>query len=1171
MPQELTEQQKQAVEDRGGKLLVSAAAGSGKTKVLVDRLLLYLTQGNGNINIDDFLIITYTKAAASELRGKIAAKLNERLAEDPGNKHLQHQLQRLYLTKISTVHAFCSDILREYAYRLDIPGDFRVAEERECQLLQLQVLDKLLEQMYEEGDSNFLQFVDSQEFGRDDKAVPQIILQVYNAARCHIDPDQWLNQCIANSAVADLSDASETIWGRYLIDDLHNHLALQIQALNRCADLTEANGSMQKQTQLLRDTVAQLAGLASRNTWDEIVKNRSIDYGRLVFPKNATDQILQERVKAVRNACKASVEKKLQPFVDLSSQVLNDLSACADAANGLIRLVRLFAKEYDAVKKGRRILDFSDLEHKTLDLLVGKKRDGVTSLAGEIGDRFQEIMVDEYQDSNAVQDRIFSALTDKRQNCFMVGDVKQSIYQFRLADPGIFLKKYNSYRPAEKAQPGEGRKVMLSSNFRSAAPVIDAVNDVFSYCMSPEIGNLVYGEEEMLREGIPHEMISEPEIELCAIEVKEDTYAEEAAFTADKIVSLLDGTHMIRDKNGLRPITAEDIVILLRSPGSVGAEFQYALESRGIRVNSGTGIDLLQTEEVGFLRAMLQIIDNPLQDIPLVATLSSRIIGFTADDLARIRSSGSRKKPFYESLKAYDSEKARDFVSMLTQLRYDAKLCSLSMLIDEILSVTRLDTLYASFENGAVRAANLQAFYQLASECERTNQKELRQFLDYLDILDEKGITVSADQNITNAVTIMSIHKSKGLEVPVVFLCGLSRDFNREDARAQVLCNRDLGIGLNCVDLKKRIRYPSIAKKAIASNIIADSTSEEIRVLYVAMTRAKDRLIMTYAAKNLSNDLEDIVNRMDLCDRRLLTAGVDCPGTWILMTALRRMEAGELFKLSGRPDELIAHNHPWKITVQSVDVDEADGLKDETAASSQASLDVALLKNSLSFRYPHIAATAMPSKQTATQLKGRQKDQEAAENTDPVNTHFRTWRKPSFVEEDAGSGVTFGNAVHGVMQHIDYKKCTDIRSVAAELERICNTGLIDKKTAEYVEPQMLWNFFSSDMGVKLRNADYVLREFKFSILEDASLYDPSVKEDQILLQGVVDCAIFDSDGITVLDFKTDRVTPATVDTVAQQYMLQVKTYARALSRIFQKEVISSQLYFYRANQFVTVI
>ncbi len=1171
MAEHLTPQQKQAVEDRGGKLLVSAAAGSGKTKVLVDRLLLYLTQSGGKINIDDFLIITYTKAAAAELRAKIAAKLNERLSEDPANKHLQRQLQRLYLTRISTVHAFCADILREHAYRLDIPGDFRVAEERECQLIQLQVLDKLLDRAFAEADNDFLSFVDSQELGRDDYGIPKIILQVYHASRCHIDPDKWLDKCISDNDVSHLSDASETIWGKYLMDDLRDYVALQVEALNKCAVLADENGTMPKPSQLLQNIVLQLEQLLCCKTWDEIVCSRVMDFGRLTFTKNVTDLTLKEQIKTVRKACKEGIEKKLKPFADISQQVLKDQQACSETTKGLVNLVKQFAKEYDLAKKSRRILDFADLEHKTLDLLVGKKRQETTALAHEIGDRFCEIMVDEYQDSNAVQDCIFSALTEKRQNCFMVGDVKQSIYQFRLADPGIFLDKYNAYVPAEQAKPGQGRKIMLSSNFRSAGPVIQAVNDVFSCCMSPEVGGLYYGEDEALREGIVHSVIDEPEIELCAISVQEDTYAEEAAYTARRITELIDGSHMIRQGDSVRPITADDIVILLRSPGSVGADFQYALEKQGIPVDSGGCSDLLQTEEVGFLRAFLQIIDNPLQDIPLITVLTSRIFCFNADDLAVIRSVGSRKKPFFESLQRAEDLKATEFLSVLSTLREEAKLCSLSQLLDRILTLTRMDSIYGSFPDGEIRISNLQAFYRLISECENSNQKELGQFLNYLSALEEKGIAVNNDKNVSGAVTIMSIHKSKGLEFPVVFLCGLSRDFNREDARAQVLCNRELGIGLNCVDLEKRVRYPSVAKKAIASKIIADSVSEEMRVLYVAMTRAKDRLIMTYAAKNVGSDMEEMVNRMDLCNRRLLTSEVNCPGSWILLSALQRSDAGALFQLGGRPNKLSVSDHQWKITVVEESSESGGTVNNEAEAlECRVQVDIEKLRNSLNYVYPHLAATVFPSKQTATQLKGRQKDQEAAENADPPKVAYRSWRKPSFAEEEKTSSVSFGNTVHAIMQHICYEKCNDLPGVEKEFNRLSQTQLIDPKSISNVDPEMIWKFFQTPMGQMLRQASNVIREFKFSILDDAEHYIPEISDDKILLQGVVDCAIIDPDGITVLDFKTDQVTSETVQAVANSYKLQVQTYARALSKIFQKNIISSQLYFFRTGTFVEV-
>ena len=1170
MAEVLTEQQRAVVTDRGGKLLVSAAAGSGKTKVLVDRLLLYITESGGKINIDDFLIITYTKAAAAELRGKIAAKLNERLAEDPGNKHLQRQLQRLYLTKISTVHAFCSDILREYAYRLDIAGDFRVAEEAECTLLQLQVMDKLLDKAYDEADPDFLAFIDSQELGRDDRSIPQIILKVYESAKCHVDPDKWLEACMASNDSDGVSDASQTVWGQFLVAKLHSYLDMQIAALTKCADKAEQNGTMEKPAILLRDTISQLTNLRNMTLWDDIVQHKDIDYGRLNFGTKHTDAQLAERIKAVRNACKSGLEKKLLPFADLSEQVLDDLNSCANASLGLVGIVKKFAKEYDAVKRSMRILDFSDLEHKMLDLLVGKQRTGMTSVASEIGDRFVEIMVDEYQDSNAVQDMIFSALTEKRQNCFMVGDVKQSIYQFRLADPQIFLEKYHRYVPAEFAAAGQGRKIMLSSNFRSAGPVIHAVNDVFTNCMNEDVGGLVYGEDEALREGIPHEKIHEAEVELCVLDVQEETYPEEAAYTAQRICGLLDGTHMVRDKNGLRPITPEDIVILLRSPGSVGNEFRYALEARGIRVNYGKGGNLLESEEVAYLRGMMQIIDNPLQDIPMLAVLTSRYISFTADDLAVIRA-GNRRVTVYESLKKSQLPKVADFLTLLSGLRAEAKLLTLSDLIGKIITISRMDSVIASMEDSAVKQGNVQAFCELAASCEGRGQKGLAQFLDFLDSSEEKGLQMSSDQNIPGAVTIMSIHKSKGLEFPVVFLCGLSRDFNTEDARAQILCHKELGIGMNCVDLGKRIRYPSIAKKAIAAKILEDALSEEMRILYVAMTRAKDRLIMTYAVPNAQKDIAELVNCMDICDKKLLISGVSCPGSWILLTALRRMESGALFELAGCPDHVEIQDDPWSVVVETVAHTEESVTMEDMPAEENVILDVDRLQSSLAYRYPNAMATTYPSKMTATQLKGRAKDQEASENTEQEIKHFYRWRAPSFADGKHMDGVDFGNAVHKIMQYLDLKNCNDVSDVAWQIKEMVESGLLNGDCAKSIEPQMIWSFLDSDIGTALRRANEVIREFKFSVLQDGSVLDPELKGENILLQGVVDCAVIEPDGITVVDYKTDAIHEDNVDALIRQYSMQVKTYAQVLSEIYERKVKASYLYFFRSNLLVPVI
>ena len=1168
MAEKLTPQQQQAVQDRGGKLLVSAAAGSGKTKVLVDRLLRYLMDPVDPADLDEFVIITYTKAAASELRGKIAAKLTEAIARNPENRHLQRQMQRLFLTKISTVHGFCSDLLREYAYRLDLPADFRVADENECREIRETVLSDVLDRAYETAgeDPDFRAFVDTQGLGRTDALVSEIVLKVYDSARCHLDPEQWLEKAMESSNVENLTDASQTPWGRYLMEDLMGYLDCQIEVMGRCAELAAQAENMEKPEKNFRDTLYQLEHLRASESWDQVVERKNIDFGRLIFPKKNVDAELAEKIKACRSACKKGIEKYTRNFADGSAQVLEDLRQSGAGTRGLIRLVRRFSGEYDRAKRSRRVLDFGDLEHKTLDLLLGTKRSGPTSAAGEIARRFREIMVDEYQDSNGVQDAIFSVLTDQKHNCFMVGDVKQSIYQFRLADPGIFLDKYQKYVHAEGALPGEGRKVLLSANFRSGGEIIGAVNDIFRDCMSPAVGGLHYGEEEMLREGIPHNRLPDPAVELYGIEVRESTYEEEPAFVAQRIRRMLDSGTLVRDGDGFRPIREEDIVILLRSPGSVGGHFQRALEAKGIRCSTGGGVDLLQTREIGTLRSILQTIANPRQDIPLVSTLASPVFCFRADDLAAMRSI-QKKGCIYDALLLDNSEKAAVFLETLSILRKESRMCTIAQLIGRIFTLTRMDSIYAAMEGGEGKLANLQTFYQLAADYENAGRKTLAQFLEYLDMMSDKGL-ITAAESTGGCVTIMSIHKSKGLEFPVVFLCGLSREFNREGLRAQVLCDRELGLGLSVADTGNRVRYPAISKRAIMAKAAAESVSEELRVLYVALTRARDRLVMTYAAKNLAADLRDIALRCDVGDGQLLTRDVVCPGEWVLLSALRRTEAGEFHNLGGRPAETRASDDPWLIRV--VDAPGAEGASaPEEAVRPLPEGTEELLKEALSFRYAHDAATRTPSKQTATQRKGRFRDQEAAEEAPEPSPMSRSWRKPGFLGA-AAQGKAYGSAIHAVMQYIRYEACISAEAVRAEVQLLEKQKLITPEQAGMADAERIAAFFDTDIGRRLRSGSEYLREFKFSILDGGANYGEGLEGEQVLLQGVVDCALLEEDGITVVDFKTDFVTEQTLPGLTAHYAPQVQTYAHALSRIFQRPVKRACLYFFKLDRFEEV-
>ena len=1164
MAEKLTPAQSMAVHNRGGKLLVSAAAGSGKTKVLVDRLMDYLLNPQNPAHLDEFLIITYTKAAAMELRGKIAAGLNRCIADDPENKHLQHQMQRLFLTQISTVHGFCSTVLREYAYRVDLPPDFRVAEEAECADLRESVLKELLERAYEDGGegNHFREFVDSQGVGRDDRAIPDIILKVYDAARCHQDPQKWLDDCLSNVTLDGVTDAADTLWGKSLMDSLFDWLDVQIGVLRELLRRLERDEGVEKPIANIASLVQQLEYLRGSKTWDDVRTRKNVDFGKLTFSGKKYDPVLADQVKAIRNACKAELEKRTKCFADDSSQVIADLRASAGAAQGIVELVRQFAADYAALKRSRRVLDFGDLEHNTLDLLLGKKRTGPTAAAAEIGARFREIMVDEYQDSNGVQDAIFEALTRAKQNCFMVGDVKQSIYRFRLADPQIFLKKYTDYALAEDAQPGEGRKILLSHNFRSGIEVISGINDVFGTCMSKQVGGLEYGEAEALREGVPHIPLDSTATELYVLDVADgESYEKEAAFTAKRIRTMLASGETVRDGAQLRPVTPEDIVILLRSPSSMAAPFCDALEACGIHCALDGSSSLLDTPEVSTFCALLQAVANPRLDIPLLSILASPVFGFTADDLAAFRGE-CKKGSIYDAMKQSQSEKVQHFLSVLDILRKKSRMENLTQLLQSCLTLTRLDSIFGAMPGAEARQQNLQAFYQMAVDYESSSLRTLDQFLEYLQTMADSRVDTGG--STAGCVRIMSIHKSKGLEFPVVFLCGLSHRFNPSDRQEQVLCDKDLGLGLAVADNQNRIRYSAISKLAIADSIKRESISEELRVLYVAMTRAEDRLIMTCTMKNPQKRLADMANRLIAGGEALVCMEADCHGDWILATAMQRIEAGALHALAGRPEQLHTDDYPWRIEL--VEAEETVPQGEHTAMEESAFPQdaAAALEKGLQFSYAHLPATHAPSKQTATGRKGSVREEEAMEDTRKI-ADTRTWRKPSF-RETARRVTAYGTAVHSVMQFIRYENCTDVASVQAEIGRLLDSGILSREQAEMVSSESIAAFFESPIGKKLQSGVPYIREFKFSILDDGEKYGEGLEGEQVLLQGVVDCALLEEDGITVLDFKTDRVTAETVASAAERYRPQLETYAEALSRIYEKKVKEKYLYFFHLGE-----
>jgi ATP-dependent helicase/nuclease subunit A len=561
----------------------------------------------------------------------------------------------------------------------------------------------------------------------------------------------------------------------------------------------------------------------------------------------------------------------------------------------------------------------------------------------------------------------------------------------------------------------------------------------------------------------------------------------------------------------------------------------------------------------------LQTIQNPQLDIPLAAVLASPVFEFTADDLAVFR--GKNKKcSVYDAIYRDDSTKSKEFVAFLQKLRKESRMRSVTELLETIFVETRMDSIYRAMD--PEKADNLQTFYQLAADFEAGGQRDLGRFLEHLDAMEDKGLIVGAEQSGSGAVTIMSIHKSKGLEFPVVFLSGLGREFNRESQRAQVLCHKELGIGIAAADAVRRVRYPTVAKRAISARIGAESVSEELRVLYVAMTRAKDRLIMTYASRSLEGELQDMVARMNMGCKELLTREAGCPGEWVLLAALTRIEAGELFNLGGKPCNVRAQEHPWLIRVKNAPMEEGFGLRTEEKIAFPKDLLTVLQKN-LSFTYGHDEATRAPSKQTATQRKGRLKDQEAAENTPEPKPIHRSWRKPAFVEQSV-RGTEYGTAIHTLLQFIDYNACGDAVGVQREVDRLVEDGILTEQMGEMVPVDQIAAFFGTELGQRIRFGKEVLREFKFSILDNGEAYGDGLEGEEILLQGVVDCAIVEPDGLTIVDFKTDRVTEQTLEMSVAGYKPQVDAYADAMSRIFDLPVKEKSLYFFRLGKLLVL-
>lgn len=1184
MAEKLTNEQQAAVDSRERSLLVSAAAGSGKTKVLVERLFSYVEREGANL--DDFLIITYTRAAASELRGKIAKALNERMERDPGNYHLRQQMLRVYRADIKTVDAFCTSLLRENCHLLgeDARGhalrpDFRVLDENEAEVLRGRVLARTLEDFYDHLTSGGTLLADTLGAGRDDSALEQLVLELHAKLQAQPYEDKWLDaQRAFWRAVPEKIE--DTPYGKILLNEVGRKARHCKSLLQRAAQEMCANDALnQKYAPAFLDASYQLEALEGKiaQGWDA-ARGVTIAFPRLAAVKDSDGGEMKARMKGLWDNCKETVKGFAELFAASSDEAVEDLRTMAPAMLALIDLTADFSRRYNEEKRRRNAADFSDQEHEAIRLLVAENGEP-TELAALVSTRYREIMVDEYQDTNEVQNRIFDAISCKGENLFTVGDIKQSIYRFRLADPRIFLQHYNTWPPLAAADEHESAKLLLSRNFRSRKEVLEATNFVFRNVLSREMGELDYGEDEMLRPGASYAESSVCGAEFHLLDLPTQTGEHrvraseaEAAFVADYIRNTLSSEFPVQDDKTreLRPVREEDIVILMRSPSTRLLDYRRALESRGIRCAADAGEDFFASMEIAVLFSFLQVIDNPRQDVPLIAVLRSPLFGFVPDELAALRSQ-QRTGDFYDALLLSEDGHSKAFLAVLRSLRDSAAHLSVRELLSEIYRKCNVLGIFGAMHRGAERKDNLLAFLELSEDFARTGRQGLFDFVRTLrEQLASGEAAAMQTTHASSGVRIMSIHKSKGLEFPVVILSDLARRFSNMDFQSSVLVHPQLGLGPVCVDARRHIQYPTIARQALERTLRREAKAEELRVLYVAMTRAKEKLVMVHTQANAGGRVADL---MALSDCPVLPEAVDsgkCMGDWIMLPLLQRSEAGALRAFAGQNSEgrFFAEETPWTVCVHdglqfAAPAQQSDAAAEERAPQRE---DLPADFAALSYRYPYAEQTAFPAKLTATQLKGRAIDEEISENT-TLPPRLRNLCKPKFLAgKTALTGAERGTALHLVMQDLDFFCEPNEQSVRAQIEAMRAQRKLTDEQANAVDVRAIVRFLRSDLAARIRKSKQVEREYRFSLLRPVRDFSSLDADDSVLLQGVVDC-FFEEDGeLVVVDFKTDHVSRAQLDERAEHYRPQLEAYSMALTRVMRKKVKEKVLYFFSAGE-----
>lgn len=1203
-----TNEQLQAIQEKDSNILVAAAAGSGKTAVLVERIIHKII--DEQMDIDKILVVTFTNAAASEMRERILEAIYKKLEENPENVHLQRQIILLNKASICTIHSFCLDVIHNHFYEIDLPSNFKIADTAEIDLLKQEVLDDLFEQKYTENDKDFIELLENYTNYRGDEALQELVLKIYKFIQSSPFPIKWLQEKLELLKIED-KDISQTIWGKLIIQAVEDDIQESIMQLETVKSKMALYPEMTKFYQKICEDLIILKDLQNYNSWDELyIKLLNFNFSKWPVDKKVTND-LKEDSKEIRDKVKKHIKEKTAKLLSCSQeQAVKDLKIITPILEKLANLVTEFTKNFAEKKKEKNCIDFNDIEHFALKILLDENNNP-TEVAKKYKEKFEEIAIDEYQDSNLVQEAILTSIS-KGNNIFMVGDVKQSIYKFRQARPELFLQKYDEYKNKEEKAQEDNLKIQLFRNFRSRQNILNITNLVFESIMSKELGDINYNENEYLNYGAnypePEEIKNYAGIaELDIIDLKEDesiTAFEgeedeeeqerveddvlEAKFVANKIQELLNSDYMVFDKKlGYRKIRPKDIVILLRATSNLSPIYEKEISDLELPVFSDTSGTYLDTVEIQTILSVLKTIDNPLQDIPLVVVLRSSICNFTDNDLITIRLT-DRNCNFYEALIKTriicDGDLKNKIESFLEKLE-KWKSISQYMPLDEFIWQIYLDTGYYQYvgllPNGAMRQANLKTLFEKAKQYEKASFKGLFNFIQFIDKLKKQNGDLASAKLIgenEDVIRIMSIHKSKGLEFPVVFLCNSHKKFNMQDLNDIILLHQDIGFGPTIMDTTRKIKYSSIAKDAIKLKMKQETLSEEQRILYVALTRAKEKLYITGRSKDFTKYVQDKNKVLEMYESEKIKLDAKLMKKansyldWIMYVYLFNQGRtitlkGESYKLSDIITLNVSNKKDLLKALAKEEVVEQIDLKEkieqilknksdeENKKSEQA------LEELLEWKYDYIVDTTLPTKSSVTKIKQEKiKLEEILKGIESEEVEYKKSYTPKFMQEDKKiSNAEKGTLVHLCIQRLDERKDYELKDIQNMILNLVEKEIITQNEADAIDVNLIYQYTKSQLFEELRQAKEVHKEQPFYINIPAKdvVSEAENSKKNILVQGIIDLYYIDkNDNLVLIDFKTDYISnePNAKEKILEKYKVQLEIYKTALEQALGRKV-----------------